>query len=140
MIQVLHGNFLYTPSLGTLETVPDGYLVLQDGRTVGIFSELPERFSDAERTDFKNALILPAFTDLHLHAPQYPMLGMGMDLPLLDWLERYTFRTEARFGDPDYARRIYREAGAETDRKRHDARCNVFLTAHRRDADPDGGA
>ena len=109
MIQVLHGNFLYTPLLGTLETVPDGYLVLQDGRTVGIFSELPERFSDAERTDFKNALILPAFTDLHLHAPQYPMLGMGMDLPLLDWLERYTFRTEARFGDPDYARRIYRE-------------------------------
>ena len=27
------------------------------------------------------------------------MLGMGMDLPLLDWLNAYAFPTEARFAD-----------------------------------------
>ncbi|MFR6692608.1 MAG: hypothetical protein ACLUS6_00555 [Dysosmobacter sp.] len=33
---------------------------------------------------------MQSFADMHLHAPQYPMLGMGMDLPLLDWLNTYT--------------------------------------------------
>lgn len=30
-----------------------------------------------------------------------------MDLPLLDWLQTYTFPTEARFADLAYARRVY---------------------------------
>ncbi len=41
------------------------------------------------------------------------MLGMGMDLPLLDWLNTYTFRTEARFADPDFARRTYRRLASD---------------------------
>ena len=41
------------------------------------------------------------------------MLGMGMDLPLLDWLNAYTFRTEERFADADYARRVYRQLARE---------------------------
>ena len=54
-----------------------------------------------------------AFCDMHLHAPQYPMLGMGMDLPLIDWLNTYTFKTEARFEDSDYARRIYKKLASD---------------------------
>ena len=46
---------------------------------------------------------------MHLHAPQYPMLGMGMDLPLLDWLNTYTFPTEANFKDTNFARKVYKE-------------------------------
>ena len=56
---------------------------------------------------------MQSFADMHLHAPQYPMLGMGMDLPLLDWLNTYTFRTEARFADPDFARRTYRRLATD---------------------------
>jgi guanine deaminase len=41
------------------------------------------------------------------------MLGMGMDLPLLDWLNAYAFPTEARFADVDYARTIYRTLARE---------------------------
>ena len=108
MRRVLHGNLVYAPALGALETAEHAYLVTENGIVTGQFSALPQRFLDDPIDDFHDALILPAFTDLHLHAPQYPMLGMGMDLPLLDWLERYTFRTEARFADPDYARAVYR--------------------------------
>ena len=107
MIRVLCGNIVSTPAPGTLDCTEHGYLVLEDGKVLGLFSKLPERFMSAEREDYGEALILPAFCDLHLHAPQYPMLGMGMDLPLLKWLETYTFRTEARFADPDYARKVY---------------------------------
>lgn len=41
------------------------------------------------------------------------MLGMGMDLPLLDWLNTYTFKTEAAFKDTDYARGVYQKLARE---------------------------
>ncbi len=106
---ILHGNILTVPKLGELEAVKDGYIVLNaDGVIEGVFETLPERFKKGQLADYGDALIMQSFCDMHLHAPQYPMLGMGMDLPLLDWLNTYTFRTEARFADPDYARMHYR--------------------------------
>ena len=109
MIHVLHGDIVSASELGSLTTMKDGYLVSEDGRIVGVFSKLPERFRSAEIEDHSGTLILQGFADMHLHAPQYPMVGMGMDLQLLDWLERYTYRTEAAFADPVYARKIYRQ-------------------------------
>ena len=108
MTTILHGNIIHSPVFGTLETIPGGYLVLEDGVLLEILPVLPERYRDCPVEDYGDGLIMPSFADLHLHAPQYPMLGMGMDLPLLDWLDTYTFRTEARFEDTDYARRVYR--------------------------------
>lgn len=108
-ITVLRGHIVSAPKLGALETLENGYLVLDDGIIQGAFSSLPERFASAPVSDYGDRLILQSFADMHLHAPQYPMLGLGMDLPLLDWLKQYTFRTEARFQDTDYAREIYRQ-------------------------------
>ena len=108
-ITVLKGHIVSAPKLGALETLENGYLVLDDGIIQGAFSSLPERFASAPVSDYGDRLILQSFADMHLHAPQYPMLGLGMDLPLLDWLKQYTFRTEARFQDTDYAREIYRQ-------------------------------
>lgn len=109
MTTILHGNIIHAPAFGALETIPGGYLVLEDGVLREICPVLPQRYSRCPMADFGDALIMPSFADLHLHAPQYPMLGMGMDLPLLDWLDTYTFRTEARFSDSGYARRVYRQ-------------------------------
>ena len=110
---VLHGNILTVPALGKIEAIKSGYIVLNgDGVIEGVFETLPERFRSAQLSDFGDALIMQSFADMHLHAPQYPMLGMGMDLPLLDWLNTYTFRTEANFKDPDYAREHYRKLAA----------------------------
>ena len=106
---VLHGNILTVPKLGELDAIRDGYIVLNaDGVIEGVFETLPERFKRGQLADYGDALIMQSFCDMHLHAPQYPMLGMGMDLPLLDWLNTYTFRTEARFADPEYAGMHYR--------------------------------
>ncbi len=105
---VLHGNILTVPKLGELDAVRDGYIVLDgEGVIEGVFETLPERYKNGQLADYGDALIMQSFCDMHLHAPQYPMLGMGMDLPLLDWLNTYTFRTEARFADTDYARMHY---------------------------------
>ena len=44
---------------------------------------------------------------MHLHAPQYNQIGLGMDEELLEWLKKYTFREESRFEDLNYAEKIY---------------------------------
>ena len=52
--------------------------------------------------------LLPGFSDLHLHAPQWAQAGAALDEPLERWLGRYTFPTEARFKDLAYADRAHR--------------------------------
>ena len=107
-LTILKGTILSAPALGRLDVTEGGYLIAEDGVITGVFPALPERYAGAPVEDFGGALILQAPADLHLHAPQYPMMGMGMDLPLLDWLNTYAFPTEARFSDPGYAREVYR--------------------------------
>jgi guanine deaminase len=54
------------------------------------------------------SFILPTFFDLHLHAPQFLYQGNGLDLPLLEWLDRYTYKAEERLdSDPALAKRVY---------------------------------
>ena len=113
MKQVLRGNIIHAPEMGRLEILEHGCMVLEDGVIQGLYRTAPEGLEGAEVRDFGDRLLMQSFADMHLHAPQYPMLGMGMDLPLLDWLDTYTFPTEARFADLDYARRVYRRLAGD---------------------------
>ena len=113
MQQLIHGNLIHAPALGRLEILEHGWMLLEDGTIRGLWREKPAQYAALPVTDYGNALVMQSFADMHLHAPQYPMLGMGMDLPLLDWLNTYTFKTEARFADTDYARRVYRRLAGD---------------------------
>lgn len=110
---IIKGNIVEAKRFGDPDITENGYLVAERGMVIGVFRKLPERYAGAKIEDYTNRLILQGFCDMHLHAPQYPMLGMGMDLPLLDWLKTYTFKTEARFSDAEYARRVYRRLAEE---------------------------
>ena len=52
--------------------------------------------------DYKDKLIMPGFIDTHVHYPQMDMIAAYGE-QLLDWLNNYTFVTEANFGDPKVA-------------------------------------
>ena len=108
-MKFLKGSIVHAPACGRIETVERGCLVLDDDGTIRDLLPVLPRGAGGEIIDYGDALIMQSFADMHLHAPQYPMLGMGMDLPLIDWLNTYTFKTEARFADLGYARRIYRK-------------------------------
>ena len=110
---ILKGNIVAAPELGKLDIVENGYLVAVDGVIEGVYETLPEKFAGCEVEDCGKDLILQTFSDMHLHAPQYAMLGMGMDMPLIDWLNTYTFPTEAHFADPEVARPIYKQLAEE---------------------------
>ncbi len=113
MIELIHGNIIEAKTFGDPVITQNGYLAVEDGVVRGVFSERPPEFAAARVADYAGRLILQGFSDMHLHAPQYPMLGMGMDLPLMDWLKAYTFKTESRFADCGFAREVYARLAAE---------------------------
>lgn len=57
----------------------------------------------------KEAFLLPGLIDLHCHAPQWPQAGKGLDLPLYDWLQTYTFPLESRYQSLDFAKIVYED-------------------------------
>lgn len=63
--------------------------------TIIIFFSLPSEF------------FMPGMVDTHIHAPQYSFTGTRVDLPLLQWLTTYTFPTEAKYKDSDFAEEVY---------------------------------
>lgn len=105
---IYKGNFLYTPALGALEIREEAYLAVEGERITGLYQSLPPEYAGQPVTDFGRALVIPAFCDLHLHAPQMVNRGVGYDRELLPWLETYTFPVEARYGDADFAEAAWR--------------------------------
>lgn len=45
--------------------------------------------------------------DTHIHAVQYPNIGLGYDKPLLDWLDCYTFPLEKKFSNTQFAKKVF---------------------------------
>ncbi len=112
-IKVLKGTILSAPLPGELEVIEHGYLVAREGIIQGTWQELPEAYKNYPVEDFGDHLILQSFSDMHLHGPQYPMMGLGMDKELLGWLSTHTWPTEASFADTDYARQVYGQLARE---------------------------
>ncbi len=133
MLEAIKSTFVHAPRMGELEAVEDGCLLLRDGAIEGIYHSLPEGCVPERTHDFSGMLVIPAFSDLHLHAPQYAMLGLGMDLPLIEWLNAYTFKTEALFADPVFARKVYSALADELIRLGTTRAC-VYASIHRESA------
>lgn len=104
---VLKGDILWSRTPQDMTICENQYVVCEDGVCAGVFPTLPERFASLPVHDYTGKLIIPGLVDLHAHAPQYAFRSLGMDLELLDWLDTQTFPQEARYADPDYARRAY---------------------------------
>ena len=96
-VQIHHGDILYAESKDRLKTYTDSYIVVKDGIVEGIYPQVPAAFADAPVTDHGRGVIIPAFSDLHVHASQYTERGLGMDCLLYNWLNDYTFPQEAKF-------------------------------------------
>ncbi len=106
-IKVVKGDIAFSVSPNEIKIFPQSYIVLKDGDVVGVFPELPPQYERLEVADFGRQLIIPGFVDLHVHAPQTYERGLGLDMELLEWLDKYTFPEEAKFADLKYAEQVY---------------------------------
>lgn len=129
MINIYKGNIVFTPSKDCFEIIENGYLCVKDGIILEVSSEIPEKFTDYTLTDFGDKLIIPGFTDLHLHAPQFPNRGLGLDEQLLVWLEKYTFPEEKKYSDLEYAEKVFTKV-AELLLRFGTTRAVIFNTIH----------
>lgn len=125
----LKGQICYATGLHELQIVEGGYLLCEDGMSMGTCRELPEGWEEVSVQDYGDRIIIPGLVDLHLHAPQYAFRGMGMDLELLDWLNAITFPEEAKYGNLEYAESAYR-IFVENLRKGATTRAVIFATIH----------
>lgn len=101
------GNVIFTKEFGKYEIIKDGYILVEGKQVKGVYKALDENLSKIQVFDYGNAIIIPGFVDLHLHAPQFPNLGLGLDKELMPWLETYTFPEEAKYSDINYAKKVY---------------------------------
>ena len=106
-MRIYHANIVYSKNRNEFAVHKDSYIAVENGIVEGIYEKLPEKYAGAPLTDYGSGVMIPAFSDLHVHAPQYPQRGLGMDLLLADWLNTYTFPQEARYADPEYAGAVY---------------------------------
>lgn len=125
----LKGTICYSISPQELSITPNSYLICSQGKCAGIFPMLPEKYRGIPCTDYKDDLIIPGLTDLHVHAPQYTFRASGMDLELLDWLNTYAFPQEARYENLEFARSAY-SIFAEDMKKSPNTRACIFGTLH----------
>ncbi len=91
------------------EYFEDGLLILKQGR-VQMLAEAASEWIDylpdgSIFYDYSGLLVMPGFIDTHSHYPQTEMIA-SHGLQLLDWLEQYTFPTEIKFSEREYADKI----------------------------------
>ena len=104
---IFKGDIVFTPTKDNFKVHKNSYMIVDEGKVVGIYEELGEEYKDYPIKDFTDKMIIPGFVDLHLHAPQYPNRGLGLDKELIPWLETYTFPEESKYEDVDYAKKVY---------------------------------
>lgn len=127
---VLKGTVCYSRSQTEIAVFPDSHVVCEKGISRGVYRTLPEGYQALPLTDYGDKLILPGLVDLHIHAPQYPFRGTGMDLELVEWLQSRAFPEETQYSDLDYARTAYRQFVDRLTRSATTRAC-VFATRHR---------
>jgi guanine deaminase len=92
---------------GEIEVLADHVIRIGDDGTIVSVAPASECVPDDTLELPAGQVVLPGFVDLHVHAPQYPQLGLALDEPLEVWLGKYTFPLEARYADLDFAREAY---------------------------------
>jgi len=110
-------NTLHAPVRGRIEYLPDALIVAGGDGVITAIHRRESAQAAAVAASHRAAgtlltlpqgnFLLPGFIDLHVHAPQWPQLGLALDLPLEEWLQTYTFPLEARYADTAFAQAAY---------------------------------
>lgn len=97
----------YVSESQSIRYIPDGLLILEAGKVkeLGDYEVLQPQYSQIAIADYSGYLIVPGFIDIHLHFPQTEMIA-AYGSQLLEWLNKYTFPTEKKFQDRNYAQQV----------------------------------
>ena len=113
----VRGTALHAPARGRLERLDDVVMSIDGAGTIeGVHAAASpqgaallarHRAAGTLRELERGHYLLPGMIDLHVHAPQWPQLGLALDQPLEVWLQKHTFPLEARYADLAFAAAVY---------------------------------
>ncbi|KAF9425012.1 hypothetical protein BGZ94_007927 [Podila epigama] len=136
---VFYGTLIHSRSIKEIEYLKQALLFIDtQGKIAKIVKNVPQDKVEASLEGVesekvvrltKDQFIIPGFVDTHIHAPQYTFCGNGHDLPLLEWLDTYTFPRESKFQNAAYARQLYTKSVARSLRNGTTSAC-WFATIH----------
>ncbi|KAK2595958.1 hypothetical protein QQS21_006488 [Conoideocrella luteorostrata] len=121
--QILLGTFVHSKSRTELDYLHNAAVAVDTRGQIAAIARDCRSMSDAKdavlrQTGWKASeadvveceegqFFFPGFIDTHVHASQYPNIGIFGKSSLLDWLERYTFPLECSLSDLAKAQRVY---------------------------------
>lgn len=103
----IYGTIIHSKNAQELEILENTLLTVREGKVLSIEQKSLHEISKDTIVLKKGSFLIPGFVDTHIHAPQFLNNGSGIDLPLLEWLEKYTFPVEASFSDSQFAENVY---------------------------------
>ncbi len=106
-MKIIKANIVYSQDREHLVVHNNSYIAIDNAKVAGIYSELPAEFENLPITDYGDGVLIPGFSDMHVHAPQYLNRGLEMDLLLSDWLSQCTFPLESKYADLEFAKTVY---------------------------------
>lgn len=109
MIQIYRANIVYAPACGEIAALEHHYIAVEKGKVLGIYQDLPCIYENLPVINFGNQILIPGFNDIHLHAGQFPINGIGYDGQLFDWIENYASEAEHNMSQLDYANISYQK-------------------------------
>lgn len=119
---LFHGAVIHSLSPTELEILQSALIVVDAHGQIVLFEKLANTIPDKLDMPGHPKLLLedveihrlepgrfliPGLIDCHNHAPQWAQRGLGQGMHILDWLDGVTFPNEAKFADPEHARRVY---------------------------------
>ncbi|XP_029468299.1 guanine deaminase isoform X2 [Rhinatrema bivittatum] len=110
------GTFVHSTNCSPMEILRDHIMGVSSNGKIEFFEharnqaglERKWRFNRSDIRELDNhEFCMPGMVDTHIHASQYSFSGTALDLPLLDWLDKYTFPTESKYKEQELAKNIY---------------------------------
>jgi len=101
---------------------PNGVIGVKDGKILFVDEtenletlKTTHAFGDNDIIKLRDGeFLMPGLVDTHIHSSQYPNSGLGLDLPLLEWLDKYTFPLESKYSDGKFSEDVYRKVVERT--------------------------
>jgi 5-methylthioadenosine/S-adenosylhomocysteine deaminase len=105
-VSLIVNNGIVVTVDGTRRVLNPGAVAIDGSRIVAVDTPavIASRYKAAQTIDATGKVVMPGLINTHTHAAMVMFRGLGNDLALMDWLQKYIFPAEAKTVSPEFVR------------------------------------